>query len=247
MKYRTLEIFSFNDSLLAVESTRQGGVSEPPFHSLNLSPFTRDCRDHVLANQRLLYAAVHIDESQIAGSFQCHGTEVLHVLEPGHYEGYDALMTRKKDIFLQILVADCTPVLLYDPKNEVVAAIHAGWRGTVNGIVTGTLKEMTAVFKTNPSDCYAYVGTCISQSFFEVDEDVASYFNKDFVQYDENKGKFLIDLKQCHFRSLIHAGLPENHVSVSPYCTIGNNELFFSHRHEQGTTGRFGVLIGMRQ
>jgi YfiH family protein len=129
----------------------------------------------------------------------------------------------------------------------VVAAIHAGWRGTANNIVQKTLEKMKDVFNTNPSDCFAYVGTCISQPFFEVDEDVALYFDEEFYVFDKEKNKYFIDLKDCNVRALSDAGLMKNHIAVSPFCTVKDNHLFFSHRHEKGTTGRFGVIIGMRK
>ena len=247
MRYQAIEILSFNNKLLAIESTRWGGISIQPYSSLNLGAFTNDHKEAVQRNNEILYSDLGINGDQIASSFQCHGNEVLNVIEPGYYEGFDALITNKKDIFLQILVADCTPILLYDPQNEVVAAIHAGWRGTANNIVQKTLEKMKDVFNTNPSDCFAYVGTCISQPFFEVDEDVALYFDEEFYVFDKEKNKYFIDLKACNVRALSDAGLMKNHIAVSPFCTVKDNHLFFSHRHEKGTTGRFGVIIGMRK
>jgi YfiH family protein len=246
MRYQAIEILSFNNKLLAIESTRWGGISIQPYSSLNLGAFTNDHKEAVQRNKEILYSDLGINGDQIASSFQCHGNEVLNVIEPGYYEGFDALITNKKDIFLQILVADCTPILLFDPQNEVVAAIHAGWRGTANNIVQKTLEKMKDVFNTNPSDCFAYVGTCISQPFFEVDEDVALYFDEEFYVFDKEKNKYFIDLKGCNVRALSDAGLIKNHIAVSPLCTVKDNHLFFSHRHEKGTTGRFGVIIGMK-
>ena len=247
MRYQPVEILSFNNKLLAIESTRWGGVSMQPYSSLNLGAFTNDLKEAVQQNKELLYSDLGINGDQIASSFQCHGNEVLNVVEPGYYEGFDALITNKKNIFLQILVADCTPMLLFDPIHEVVAAIHAGWRGTANAIVQKTLDKMIFHFHTNPSDCFAYVGTCISQPFFEVDEDVALYFDEEFYVFDKEKNKYFIDLKDCNVRALSDAGLMKNHIAVSPFCTVKDNHLFFSHRHEKGTTGRFGVIIGMRK
>jgi hypothetical protein len=211
-----------------------------------LGAFTNDLKEVIQQNKELLYTDLGINGDQIASSFQCHGNEVFNVVEPGYYEGFDALITNKKNIFLQILVADCTPMLLFDPQNEVVAAIHAGWRGTANNIVQKTLEKMKDVFNTNPSDCFAYVGTCISQPFFEVDEDVALYFDEEFYVFDKEKNKYFIDLKACNIRALSDAGLMNNRIAVSPFCTVKDNHLFFSHRHEKGTTGRFGVIIGMK-
>jgi YfiH family protein len=246
MRYQAIEILSFNNKLLAIESTRWGGISIQPYSSLNLGAFTNDHKEAVQRNKEILYSDLGINGDQIASSFQCHGNEVLNVVEPGYYEGFDALITNKKDIFLQILVADCTPILLFDPTNEVVAAIHAGWRGTANNIVQNTLEKMKDVFNTNPSDCFAYVGTCISQPFFEVDEDVALYFDEEFYVFDKEKNKYFIDLKGCNVLALSDVGLMNNRIAVSPFCTVKDNDLFFSHRHEKGTTGRFGVIIGMK-
>lgn len=247
MRYQPVEFFySYND-LLAIESTRLGGLSKPPFASLNLGAFTNDLKETVQQNKEILHSDLGINGDQIASSFQCHGNEVLNVVEPGYYEGFDALITNKKNIFLQILVADCTPILLFDPIHEVVAAIHAGWRGTANAIVQKTLNKMTLHFHTNPSDCFAYVGTCISQSYFEVDDDVAQYFDQEFYVFDKEKDKYFIDLKGCNARALSDAGLMKNHIAISPFCTVKDNDLFFSHRYEKGTTGRFGVIIGMRK
>jgi YfiH family protein len=247
MRYQPIEIFSFDDHLLAIESTRNGGSSDGAYASLNLGAFTNDLKEAVQRNKELLYNDLGINGYQIASSFQCHGNEVLNVVEPGYYEGFDALITNKKNIFLQILVADCTPILLFDPVHEVIAAIHAGWRGTANAIVQKTLDKMTFHFHTNPSDCFAYVGTCISQPFFEVDKDVAENFDQEFYVFDKEKDKYFIDLKACNARALSTAGLMKNHITISPFCTVKDNHLFFSHRHEKGTTGRFGVIIGMRK
>jgi YfiH family protein len=247
MRYQPIEIFSFNDHLLAIESTRNGGSSDGAYASLNLGAFTNDLKEAVQRNKELLYTDLGINGYQIASSFQCHGNEVLNVVEPGYYEGFDALITNKKNIFLQILVADCTPILLFDPVHEVIAALHAGWRGTANAIVQKTLDKMTFHFHTNPSDCFAYVGTCISQPFFEVDKDVAENFDQEFYVFDKEKDKYFIDLKACNARALSTAGLMKNHITISPFCTVKDNHLFFSHRYEKGTTGRFGVIIGMRK
>ena len=247
MRYQPINFFSFNDHLLAIESTRKGGSSEGAYASLNLGAFTNDLKEAVQQNKEILYSDLRINGDQIASSFQCHGNEVLNVVEPGYYEGFDALITNKKDIFLQILVADCTPILLFDPIHEVVAAIHAGWRGTANAIVQKTLDKMTLHFHTNPSDCFAYVGTCISQFYFEVDHDVAQYFDQEFYVFDKVIDKYFIVLKGCNARALSSAGLMKNHIAISPFCTVKDNDLFFSHRYEKGATGRFGVIIGMRK
>lgn len=246
MRYLPLKIFSNDYNLIAAESTRLGGISKFPYESLNLGSFTSDNQIDVTANKKLLYADLGFSMDRVASSFQCHGNEVFNVTEPGHYEGFDALITRQKNIFLQILVADCVPILLFDPVNEVVAAIHAGWRGTTQKIVSQTLLKMERLFQTKATNCIGYVGTCITQPFFEVDEDVAIHFLDKFCLFNKERNKYFIDLKGANVQAMIDSGMDINKISISPYCTVQDNHLFFSHRHEKGSTGRFGVIIGMK-
>lgn len=105
-----------------------------------------------------------------------HGDKVLYAIEPGDFTGFDALVTDRKGIFVAVSVADCTPILIYDSENEVVAAVHAGWRGTVDGIVFKTLETMQDHFGTQAANCFAYIGTCIDECSFEVNADVADFF-----------------------------------------------------------------------
>jgi copper oxidase (laccase) domain-containing protein len=91
-----------------------------------------------------------------------HGNEILIAHEPQRATGYDAVITNKVNLFVAVTIADCTPVLIYDKRTHALAAIHAGWRGTAAKIVERTLNEMQKNFGTNAADCFAYIGTCIS-------------------------------------------------------------------------------------
>jgi hypothetical protein len=246
LSLRYPSIFAAYPFLSAAESTRYGGVSEPPFQSLNLGLHTEDKPEAVRENRRRFLAACGFRPDQTAGSHQVHGAEVLWVQEAGYFSGYDALITTQPGLLLTVTVADCTPVLIFDPVNKAVAAIHAGWKGTVARIVQRTLQAMQENFGTAPSDCLAYIGTCIDYCDFEVDADVADHFENSHKYWDETKGKFLVDLKTANQSQLLHTGLVANKVQVSTFSTFTHHQHFFSHRYEKGKTGRMLAAIGLR-
>ncbi len=239
-------IFAGHPNLAAAQSTRHGGVSRAPYHSLNLGLHTKDEQNAVLENRRRFFAACGFSPKQTAGSHQVHGTEVLIVTKPGYFEGYDALITSQPGILLTVTIADCTPVLIFDPVRKAVAAIHAGWKGTVGGIAIKALRAMRENYGTDPADCLAYIGTCIDYCDFEVDADVADHFDDSHKQWDESRGKFMVDLKQTNADQLRQAGLIENRIEVSPFSTYTRHQDFFSHRFEKGKTGRMLAAIGRR-
>jgi polyphenol oxidase len=242
----TPPIFDPFPNLVAAESTRHGGVSPAPFASLNLGLNTTDAPENVAENRLRFFRALGIDPARVASSNQVHGVEILTVTEPGRYDGYDALITNQPDLFLTVTVADCVPVLIVDPARRAVAAVHAGWRGTVGQIVSRTLAALHAQFGTEPSDCTAWVGTCIDDCAFEVGPEVAKQFALDFQRFDTEKDRYFIDLKAANVRQLTDAGvLPEN-IGVSPYSTVTHNADYYSYRLEGGQTGRMLAGIGLR-
>ncbi len=244
--FRTVSSFQQFPELIAAESTRNGGVSQAPYASLNLGLSTDDEEKAVWENRNRFFHALGIVPGQIASAYQVHGYDVKQVESPGRWEGFDALITNRKGIYLTVTVADCTPILIYDPVKQSVAAIHAGWRGTALRIVHHTLSRMNEAFGANPADCWAYIGTCIDECSYEVDADVADHFQSPYKRWDEERGKFFIDLKKANQAQLLAQGLHPDHVEISPYSTVLNNDQFFSYRKEQGQTGRMLNLIGLK-
>lgn len=242
---RPKQLASFPD-LIVAESTRRGGVSTAPYASLNLGLYTHDDAAFVQQNRDHFFAQMPCTEASVAGMHQVHGAEVLRVDQAGQYLGYDALITNTQGLFLTVTVADCTPILIYDPRHKVVAAIHAGWRGTVAGVGVKALLAMQEHFGTDPTQCYAYVGTCIDACSFEVDEDVAEHFGGTFKRWDEEKQKFFIDLKAANAQGLREQGIPMAQIECSPYSTVLHNGDYFSYRKEQGQCGRMLGLIGLK-
>lgn len=243
--FRKPAIFTAFKNLIAAESTRHGGVSTAPFDSLNLGGSTTDKPENVIKNNHLFFNAIGINFEQVAKSHQVHGAEILFATEAGRYEGYDALITNVSGVQLAVTVADCTPILIFDPVQKAVAAIHAGWRGTVQQIVAKTVTQMQENFGTTPEDCIAYVGTCIDEWSFEVGEEVAEHFQSEHKRWDDHRNKFFIDLKKANADQLLVAGLKKENIEISMFSTVLNNDDYFSYRAENGTTGRMLATIGL--
>ena len=242
--FRAPAIFSLFPNILAAESTRHGGVSQAPYASLNLGTSTADAPEHVAENRGRFWQAVDICPDQVATSHQVHGSEVLTVTQPGRFDGYDALITDQPGILLAVTIADCTPILIFDPVHQAVAAIHAGWRGTVQAITIKALNKMWIEFGTDPADCYAYIGTCIDECSFEVGTEVGEQFSDAHRRFDSGLGKYFVDLKKANSDQLLVAGVPQNRIQISAYSTVLHNHSYFSYRYENGQTGRMLACIG---
>lgn len=244
--HRVPQVFAPFASLVAAESTRHGGVSQPPFASLNLGINTDDEASHVDENRRRFFQAIGADTFGFASSYQVHGTDVLYTAQSGRVEGYDALITNQPGLLVGVTVADCVPILIYDHRNQAVAAVHAGWRGTVGGIVTKTLLAMQQQFGTAGEDCYVYVGTCIDETTFEIGDEVARQFPPAFVRVDPERKQTCANLKAANVNLLTAFGIPAVQIAVSAFSTVLNNDEYFSYRAEQGKTGRMLAVIGIR-
>ncbi len=236
----------FSGRLVVAQSTRHGGVSPAPYASLNLGHSTDDDPLNVSENRRRLAAALGFPADRIASVHQVHGASVVHVSEPGRWPNHDALITNFPEVYLTVSVADCVPVLIYDPVQQAVGAAHAGWRGTVEEIAYKTLDAMAFTFGTRPADCWAYIGACIDECDFEVDADVADHFSDTYKRRDEMRDKFFVDLKAANRDQLERAGVPAEQVEVSPFSTVTHSKDFFSHRADGGKTGRGIGVIGVR-
>ena len=157
----------------------------------------------------------------------------------------DALITNKKGIVLAVLTADCVPILLLDTKKNVIATIHAGWKGTKSEIVSKTVKKMIDTFDSNPKDIIAGIAPSIGACCYEVDEDVAKHFFNVPTAYIKKGKKYMIDLPNINKQQLIQSGLLESNIEMSGICTVCEVDTFFSYRKENGCSGRFMSMIGL--
>lgn len=224
-------------------STRLGGVSRPPFDSLNLGVGRGDAPEAVAENYRRFCAHVGADPRRVVLSKQVHETTVrlcraedagkgLHT--PRDYTA-DALITRENNLPLVVFSADCGVILLHDPVEKAIGAIHAGWRGCAGGIVEKTVRAMGEAFSTDPRNLLAAVGPCIGQCCFETDGDVphamTAALGAEAAPYLERRGpKWHVDLAGLNRQWLLHAGVRANHIDVCGLCTACHPEWFWSHR-----------------
>jgi YfiH family protein len=254
-----LEFPRFADPKLVPHAvtTRVGGVSRDSFQSLNLSFKVGDEKVRVSENRSLLERALGFDLFNVAWVEQVHGDEVVVLTAanlPARGESLgraDALITEQKGIPLLIQVADCLPVLFYDPTHQAIGVAHAGWRGTVSHIAVKTLLAMGEHFGSKPEDVRVLLGPCIGACCYEVGVNVREEFTKVFPWGTEvfepyQKGQWKLDLAGANSRQLLEMGVKQEHLVVSGLCTVGHSEFFYSHRAEAGpghSTGRFGVLL----
>ena len=169
------KLFEQFPSLLFGMSTAHDGVSVGKY-GLNLSFNVNDDPLHVQQNRKLFFDAIGIAEDQIAFTRQQHTVNVVSVQSSGIRENCDSLITNKKNLFLAISIADCTPVMLYDKKNNTVAGIHAGWRGTAGKIVEKTILQMRKQFGCVTSDLVAFIGPSAGKCCYEVGTEVAKLY-----------------------------------------------------------------------
>ncbi len=157
----------------------------------------------------------------------------------------DALITDKKGVMLTILTADCVPVLMFDPYKEVVAAVHAGWKGTKEAIVSKTVEKMQRQYGCDPKDIIAGVAPSIGRCCYEVGRDVAEHFLGATKVLDKRGEKYMLDLPLINKKQLLNSGVIEEHIEMSGVCTACEVDKFFSYRKEQGCSGRFMSMIGL--
>jgi len=236
-------IFGEIAPIAAGVSTRHGGVSDPPYDTLNLGVHGDDDVAYVEENRRRFCTALGVEPNQLVTAGQVHGSTVRVVDAPGHVPSCDGLVTTTPNLLLAIATADCAPVLLAEPERGVVAACHAGWRGVVQGIARRTVETMLE--KGAKVDATrAYVGPCLSLDAFEVGPDVAAEFDEEVVHRRDEWSRPHVDLKETVQRQLQDAGLSPGAIEVSDRCTLRETDDFFSHRASGGTTGRlFGAIV----
>ncbi len=240
-------IFQAFPHVIALQTTREGGVSKGVFRSLNLGLSSGDLPETVMENRAILCRAIGIEPNQLVLSHQVHSDAVLIAEHAGTYGAFDAHITNRKGIFLAVSIADCTPILIYDSAHNAIAAVHAGWRGTAKSVLYKTLLTMRNAFGTKGEDCYAFIGACISGKCYEVGEEVAMHFPSQVKRYDEAKGKFFLDLKAANRFQLEAFQVPNSQIEISPHCTYEEHEHFFSFRREKARTGRMLALIGLSE
>lgn len=245
-------------------TTRLGGVSEGHLESLNTGFTVGDDPVHVWENRARI--APHFGAENLPWLLSMtHGTQVAHIdrriplpedlsVSPGTHFSGDGSITDLRDQPLGLTIADCVPVFFYDPVKGAVGVSHAGWRGTVNGIVTKTIQQMAKRYGSRPQDILIGIGPSIGPESFEVGSEVADEFRREFSSDGsvvrphpdpaaKKAGKAYVDLWRANALMAHRAGARASNVEVSGWCTVSHPDLFFSHRRDRGLTGRLLAVI----
>ncbi len=247
-------------------TTRTGGVSRAPYGSLNLGYHVGDDPARVSENRRKLAAHLGLDANALVAAQQTHGARARVVEASCHGRGAldyesaipdtDALLVRETGLPVLMLVADCAPILLADAKQHVLAAVHAGWRGAVARIASQTVMKMQEEFGSLPAEIRAGIGPCLCPPCFEIGDEVAqaaraidaaavqeaNATNVTWPGMPGSEAKPYLDLRALLRHDLQSAGVREEHLEVMPRCPRCDTATWFSHRGENGKTGRFGMV-----
>lgn len=233
--------------------TRKGGVSPPPYHSLNLSysTFSRDGDrvENVYNNKNLIATTFGFNINRLILLRQIHKDEILILREPldpiPSLLEYDAMITNLPNIFLGIRTADCLPIFVINIKERVIGALHAGRRGTALHITRKVLRKMKVEFSCSPKDFLIIMGPSIGPCCYEIDEKV---FQPEWEPFSTflGDGKWMVDLSGINVDQMKKEGIKEEQIFKIDLCTHCHNDLFFSHRKE-GRTGTQISFIGIKE
>lgn len=234
-------------------STRLGGVSPFPENDLSLAGFDDDSAENILENRRR-FLNLFDKNFQLTSVWQIHSDLVKTVSNKedieNNEEKFDALVSNLDDVLIGVKTADCVPVLIGDTKTKSFAAIHAGWRGTVESIVVKAIKKMTETYGTNPQDLVCAIGPAATCKSYEIGQDVIDTFQQNFSNINHifeptRENHALIDLHQANKEQLSSVGVNAANIYVAPLCTMERTDLFFSYRLER-KTGRLMSVIGRK-
>ena len=232
-------------------TTRYGGCGEGLYASFNCTHYCGDNPEHVAKNREILCGLLPQKPEKLVVPRQTHTTNVRVVTAlttEEELQEVDAVVTDLKGYCLCVSTADCVPVLLYDKERQVIAAVHAGWRGTVGRIVESTLEVMRKQFGTEGQDVVACIGPSISLEAFEVGDEVYAAFEEagfDMSRIARRYGKWHLDLWEANRLQLLAQGVKDENIEVTGICTYNHCDDFFSARRLGIKSGRIlsGIIL----
>jgi len=252
LRYYSFDIFP--KTITQAVFTRRGGVSPAPWSSLNLGGSVGDNLVHVVENRTRVFNAMKCHPASIHDVWLTHGTNIIYadaprpLTEPAAYA--DIIFTDNPEVTLFMRFGDCVPILFHDPVKNVVGIAHAGWLGTLRGVVESAAAGMQSHYGCAPKNIIAGIGPSIGADHYEVGAEVVSQFREkypeDVDQIAQTKnGSAFLDLWAANALQLKNAGVGQ--IQVSDICTACHLDDWFSHRAEKGRTGRFGALLSLKE
>jgi len=234
--------------------TRKGGFSKPPFDSLNTGGTVGDDPQAVIKNHQKIYQTLGYDYDTRFDVWQVHGTKILCTDAPrkpgAPHEKADGILTNHQGITLFMRFADCVPILLFDPVQRVIGIIHSGWQGTFKRIAQNAVEKMCNCYGSTPANILAGIGPSICQDCYEVGPEVYQAFLDSFGENGKRYFKLVdeslfVDLWAANRDILQDAGVTK--IEIAGLCTACHLEDWYSHRAENGRTGRFGVMMTLER
>ncbi len=246
----------FDESLVNLFSTRVGGDTPKPLQSFTLSAKDYTQYDgYATKNLKIVCDILGSSYENLIMPNQQHTDKIAVIKNSGDIltlkkEPFDGVITNLKNFPVCLVFADCVPVLLYDKKQKVLAAIHAGWKGTAKSIAAKAVEMMKTEFGSDVFDISAAIGAAICQNCFEVNSDVSGQLAMSIKNpcgniFLEQDGKVHVDLKILNKVQLNEAGV--RNVDICGYCTCCNNDIFYSYRADNKITGRHGMIAMIKE
>ena len=231
----------YEKELFFTVTSRYGGVSQKPYESLNLALHVEDNPKDVLQNRTILTKKHNLILQNLIYMEQTHSANIAIIKDSSQnrIENCDGLITDVKNIPLMVMVADCIPILFYEPKKQVIAVAHAGRNGTFNHIAKKTIVKMIEEFDCETKDILVYLGASIHECCYEVGEKIAKLVDEKYITNKDER--YYLDMHSINVDQLVEVGVLKEHIEVDVTCTCCDGD-YFSYRRE-GKTGRFaGVL-----
>ena len=255
--YNGLTFYQFTGPAISADVyhgvfTRHGGVSRAPFESLNLARSVGDDPQIVQENNRRMLSVFDLTPDQATTAYLVHGraVAVMTQADAGTYKsGYDAIITRERGLALTMRFADCVPIVFFDPVQRAIGLAHAGWRGVAENVIAATVTALHDHFGSRPQDIWAGIGPCIGVDRYRVGAEVIDRVKPACppqapIVHAQPDGSLHLDLNAAAAAQLRASGV--EHIEDARLCTASHTADWFSHRAENGKTGRFGVVIGLR-
>lgn len=231
------------EHIIACCTTRTNGCSDEPYDSFNLAMHVDDKTEDVAKNRAQLQATLEL-KSQIKWLQQTHSNQAVAITDKADGTEADACFTQNYQTACAVLTADCLPILLCNDSGTEIAAIHAGWKGILNGVIENCITAL----QSPPSRLYAWLGPAISSKHFELSDairlDFMQKLNQNKHAFTQQSGAWLADIYHLGRIALETAGV--NQIFGGEFCTYSDSERFYSYRRDQGKTGRMASLIFIR-
>jgi len=255
-----LELFKFKNLSLEKDiehfiTTKKGGFSKPPFEFNNMSLENSDTR--TVENRKKLAKELNLNLENFVYQYQTH-TDNITIIDQSHkgkgiidindaIQENDALITNKRKICLVVMAGDCVPILLYDRNLKIIAAIHAGWKGTVKKIPSKAVELLFEKYNSKPQDIIVGIGPSIGKCCYEIGDEVKKQIESNFqysnklLKFNPERQKYHFDLWLANKLQLVEIGISDENIEIAEICTKCNQNTYYSAR--TGDLGRFSAGI----